>query len=290
MRPDPRNARGAGPGHASRLLPAQAVIRVPAVVPEHQNARTVCGVLENQVIRKRTEVGAAETRTGDGMKSLGIFLDGGRQCLEFFLETYGDFQPRLFLVVAQSATEVLRDKRMKAQSHRRATTASPPVLLLPGSSPPQGSDPFQHSCGWPRRGRRHRRRGPLGASSVSAKPGKRGCCPGVSSPPARCRLTFAYLNITSRPWSGKRFWFPERLASSTLWGTTRRNVSQGGGVLLCVARWGEELRPLTSGRLWRRTAHFPERHLSFLVLRSRCLNPNCPAAWWTGTITRESAG
>jgi hypothetical protein len=40
---------------------------------------------------------------------------------------------------------------------------------------------------------------------------------------------FAYLNITPRTGSGKPFWLPERLASSTPWGTTQRNVSQGGG-------------------------------------------------------------
>ncbi len=140
------------------------------------------------------------------MKPLRVFLDGGSQTFKLLLEPSGDFRPSLVFVIAQRATEVLRHERMKDQSHRGATTASRPVLLLPGSSPPQGSDPFQHSCGWPRRGRRHRRRGPLGASPVSGKPGKPGRYRGVSSPPVRCRLAFAHLKITPCSGSGKPIW------------------------------------------------------------------------------------
>jgi len=196
---------GSNSGSARRLPAARAVLGMPPMMAQHHNTQTVGRLLEKQMIRKRPEVGAAEVRSGDPVKTLGILLDGSGQASKFVLEAPSDSRPGLRFVIAQGISEVPRNQRMEAPSHCNATTASPPVSLPPGSSPSQGSDPVRHSCAWPRRLPHHRRRELPAASPASEKPVKPGHYRGVSSLPARFRSTFAYLNITPHCQGRKSF-------------------------------------------------------------------------------------
>ena len=204
------NPARSGSGCRRRLLPGEAVIRVPPVVPQYENAHTVCRLAEEKVIREGAEVGSPQRDPGEAMESLGILLDGRDQALEFIVETVRELWPSRVLVIAQSAPQVFLDEAMEGQSHRRAIMASPRASIPQGSPLLPGPNPSQHPGGEPRQRHRHHRRESPAASPTGAKPAKPGRFQGVASPPARCCLTFACFKITPLPGSGKPFSVSER--------------------------------------------------------------------------------
>ena len=123
MRREISDVAMAGPSSGTQLFPPQAVIRVPPVVPQHKNARTVRGFTEEQVVRKRPEVGPPQRGAGEGVETPGILLDGGHQALELVVQTPCELRSGDVVVIAQGASEVFLEKPMEGQSHPGATMA-----------------------------------------------------------------------------------------------------------------------------------------------------------------------
>ncbi len=113
----------AGSSSGTQLFPLHAVIRVPPVVPQHKDARTVRGFTEEQVVRERPEVGPPQRVASDAMETPGILLDGGHQALELVVETPCELRSGHVAVITQGASEVFLEKPMEGQSHLGATMA-----------------------------------------------------------------------------------------------------------------------------------------------------------------------
>ena len=103
------------------------MIRVPSVVPQHQNAHTIHRLAEDQVIGKGRKVGPPIDGSRHAVKAHQVPLDDRNQCLELILETPRKVRTNGVVIMAQRAPKVFPNEAITGQEHRRPTTASRPV-------------------------------------------------------------------------------------------------------------------------------------------------------------------
>jgi len=137
---------------------------------------------------------------------------------------------------------------MERQSHLGATMASPHASIRPASSLLLGPDPIQHPGEEPRPRHRQHRKESLAANPEGARPAKPGCFQGVSSLPARDRLTFAYSKVISRRRVGKRFWLLGGLQHAPRGQINASAVrASTGGTLFYFDIYGEKVASVLGG-------------------------------------------